>query len=255
MEEEKKEEVTIEVQQEVKVQPKKKGNTLLIVLIALVIVVVGSIGIVVKLMADGDKSSPKTTKSSVEKTNVASDYKMTGNDLQKFDLEFLKLENNKENMVYSPLSIKYALQMLGEGANGNTKAQIDAIIGNYQYRKYNNSTNMSFANAMFVRDNYKNSIKQDYIDNLKTKYNAEVITDSFNNASSINKWVKNKTFNLIDGIEDDASIQDLNFDLINALAIDMEWDENKFQEYMYVWYQHETLDESKATSSPCDGIK
>lgn len=29
------------------------------------------------------------------------------------------MENNKKNMIYSPLSIKYALKMLNDGANGN----------------------------------------------------------------------------------------------------------------------------------------
>lgn len=38
-----------------------------------------------------------------------------------FSMKFLKMENNKQNMIYSPLSIKYALKMLNEGANGNTK--------------------------------------------------------------------------------------------------------------------------------------
>ena len=36
---------------------------------------------------------------------------------------FLKLDEKKENFVYSPLSIKYALSMLNEGAGGNTKEE------------------------------------------------------------------------------------------------------------------------------------
>ena len=252
MEKDKKEEIKVEEKKE---PIKKKKNPILIVLITLATIVAISIGYIGALMLDEGKNTPRKNKSNVEKTKLASDYKMTGNDLQKFDIEFLKLENNSKNMIYSPLSIKYALQMISEGAKGNSKDQIDAIIGDYKYRKYKNSSNISFANAMFIRDTYKNSIKQEYIDNLKNRYNADVITDSFNNASNINKWVKDKTFNLIDGIEDDASIQNLNFDLVNALAIDMEWDERKLQDYMYVWYQHETLEESKAVNDPCDGIK
>ena len=34
-----------------------------------------------------------------------------------FSFKFLKMENKKENMLYSPLSIKYALKMLNDGAN------------------------------------------------------------------------------------------------------------------------------------------
>ena len=213
--EENKEKVKIE-------EPKQKNKTnpLLIILIVLALAVVGSIGYVVSLMV---KEEPTTSKSSVEKSKVAAEYRLNSNGLEKFDIAFLKLENNSKNMIYSPLSIKYTLQMLGEGANGNSKTQINSIIGDYKYKKYNNNANMSFANGMFIRDSYKNKIKQEYIDNLKNRYNAEVVTDSFEKASTINNWVKDKTFNLIDEIEDDESIQDLNFALVNALAINMNW--------------------------------
>ena len=222
--EENKIEINDENKQEVsEKKPNKKVNALLVILIVLAIVVTGSIGYVVKLMMDEDKKPAATTKTSVEKSFVTTEYTMTGNNIEKFDLAFLKLENNGKNMVYSPLSIKYGLQMLGEGASGNSKSQIDSILGNYKYRKYNNNSNMSFANAMFIKDSYSKKVKAEYTDNLKTKYNAEVVTDSFKNANTINKWVKNKTFNLIDSIYDDKDMDDMNFALINSLAIDMDW--------------------------------
>ena len=64
--------------------------------------------------------------------------------LEQFDLYFLQLENGKQNKIYSPLSIKYALEMLEEGTNGESKTQISSIIGNYEAKKYINSKNMSF---------------------------------------------------------------------------------------------------------------
>ncbi len=60
---------------------------------------------------------------------------MSSNNLEDFDLTFLKLETNYQNIVYSPLSIKYALAMLKEGSHGETKAQIEALIGDYQSKK------------------------------------------------------------------------------------------------------------------------
>ena len=51
------------------------------------------------------------------------------------------MENKKENIAYSPLSVKYALQMLNEGANGNTKNQIEKVIGNIGLEKYDNINN------------------------------------------------------------------------------------------------------------------
>ena len=43
---------------------------------------------------------------------------------------------------------------------------------------------------------------------------------------TINTWVGNKTFNIIDNILDEVD-QSTNYYLVNALAIDMEW-KNKF---------------------------
>ena len=74
------------------------------------------------------------------------------NSLEKFDLYFLQLENGKQNKIYSPLSIKYALEMLEEGTTGESKAQISNIIGSYKANKYVNSKNMAFGNAIFIND-------------------------------------------------------------------------------------------------------
>ena len=60
-----------------------------------------------------------------------------------FDLSFLKLENQKENKVYSPLSIKYALKMLEDGTTGDSKSQISKVVGNTSLTKYNSNNNMS----------------------------------------------------------------------------------------------------------------
>ncbi len=36
-------------------------------------------------------------------------------------------------MLYSPLSIKYALKMLSEGADGQTKEEIDKLAKNIEF--------------------------------------------------------------------------------------------------------------------------
>ena len=48
------------------------------------------------------------------------------------------MENNKKNEVYSPLSIKYALSMLQEGAVGNTLDEINKVLVNNELPKYTN---------------------------------------------------------------------------------------------------------------------
>lgn len=195
---------------------------------------------------------PKSDTEIIDKTDndtnvdkVNSPYRMSGNSIEDFDLYFMQLENNKQNIIYSPLSIKYALEMLSEGANGNSKEQINALIGDYQAKSYPNNANMSFANALFIKDAYKDTIKPDYITTLKNKFNAEIMYDSFNTPNNLNAWVSKKTFGLIDDLFNDVS--EYNFILTNALAIDMEWNyviqaaNNGKENYIYydVSYLHE----------------
>lgn len=174
-----------------------------------------------------------------EDIGLKSSYKLENNNISDFDFVFLGLENNKKNKVYSPLSIKYALSMLRDGSKGETREQIDSILGDYKSYKYTNNDNMSLANAMFIRDAYKDNINIDYIDSLRDKYAAEIIYDGFNKPDNINNWISNKTFKLINKLFD--NISDKDYILINALAIDMEW-VNKIQsesEDFVVDYPHE----------------
>ena len=201
--------------QEVPHKKKKKSGIIVGVILLLAVFCVGGVFLL------KDNIPRKTKKAGVNVKEVKSEYRMSGNSLENFDLYFLKLENEAKNKVYSPLSIKYALEMLKDGSEGETKKQIDAVVGDYQAKSYPNSEHMSFANAMFIKDTFKDEVKSTYIDNLKNKYNAEVILDPFASPDNINSWVSNKTFKLINNLVDnvDGNV----FFLINALAIDMNW--------------------------------
>lgn len=212
----------------------KKTTIILIVSVAIVVLAL-IVGIFFAIM-NGSEKSEGTVKSKGKKSS----YWISGNSLEPFDLYFLQLENEKQNKVYSPLSIKYALEMLEEGTTGESKEQILKIIGNYEAKKYINSENMSFANAMFIKDTYKDIINNNYLSTLKNKYDADVQYDSFATPDVVNSWVNNKTLGLINNLFQDISSQ--NFLLINSLAIDMEWNE-KFILYpsrgVFEEYSHE----------------
>jgi len=216
---EKAEENTTVVEEESNEKKPKKSDNKIILSIAMVVVLLGLIGGSLFLWQNQTKNNTITNNAK----EVKSEYRMSGNTLEKFDLYFLQLENSSKNLIYSPLSIKYALEMLGEGSKGTTKKQIDAVIGDYQAKKYTNNEHMSFANAMFIRNSYKENIKDSYTNILSDKYNAEIIYDPFENANTINSWIGNKTFNLINNLLDDDTVREENFILVNALGIDMEW--------------------------------
>lgn len=197
----------------------KKSNIVLIIGIIIVIALI--VGATIFAITSNKNKSSNRINSEIKK----SAYWISGNSLEAFDLYFLQLENEKQNKVYSPLSIKYALEMLEEGTNGESKTQISSIIGNYKAKNYTNSKNMSFANAIFIKDTYENSVKENYTNTLISKYNAGVKTDSFATPNIVNSWISDKTLGLINNLFDDISQEE--FLLINALAIDMEW-EQKF---------------------------
>ncbi len=181
----------------------------------------------------------KTNEVEVDISKYLSEYTMKGNGLEEFDLYFMKLNNDGKNKVYSPLSIKYALEMLSEGAKGDTKAQIDAILGDYKAGKYFNNENISFANAMFINESVKNDVNKEYTKNLMDKFNAEVIYDSFKDAKKINNWVSEKTLKLIGDLLTDDAVRDKLYFLVNALAIDMEWTNRIAEDGIWVDYANE----------------
>lgn len=234
------------------------GTAILLFIIILLIVAM----VVVVVYFKNEKPNAVESKvgdTEVTDTKKAFKYALKSNSLEDFDLRFLQLENERKNKIYSPLSIKYALAMLNEGTEGESKEQISNLIGDYKPNKYVNSANMSLANALFIRDTYKNSVKEKFVNNLKTKYNADVEYDSFTSAKKMNSWISNKTLKLIDNMLDDSSVNEVDFALVNAVAIDMEW-ENKFLENNYTAtdYRHEKyswMAPKDLLSSDFEGVK
>lgn len=156
-----------------------------------------------------------------------------GNDI---DFGYLKLENSKGNLIYSPLSIKYGLKLLTEGAAGNTKTQIDNLVGGITPTKYKNIDKvLSLANSVFIRDRYNQYVKEEYKKAVSEKYDAELIVDKFENANNINNWISDKTLGIIKNVITDDIVQDENTEmvLINALAIDMAWASKFDTEHTY----------------------
>lgn len=209
-------------------EPKKKEIKLSAIIIAAVIIfVVVFIIMAIVILGGSNKETNQPTVNNIIQNdtieNANTPVQITS-EISEFPIDFLKLENQKQNMIYSPLSIKYALNMLNEGASGNTKKQIDNVIGELQLTKYTNKANvLSLANAIYIRDDYKQYMKENYQDILIQKYNAEVNYDAFENAQNVNQWIENKTMGIIKNMLQDNQLRMNRILLINALAIDMEW--------------------------------
>ena len=235
----------------------QRKNYTLVIILAVLLVIIG--GVIVYFVKFRNNATPNNEIETKDKNKYLT-YRLAGNSLEDFDLYFLQLENEKKNMLYSPLSIKYALGMLEEGAEGETKDQISNIIGTYSPKKYTNSANMSFANALFIRDSFKDSILSSYIDILTNKYSADVMFDSFNTPDALNDWVSNNTFKLINNLIDKDGFDRTDFVLVNALAIDMEWEKVFQTTGLQDWrisfkYENFISDVMTAFESPTDSHK
>lgn len=218
-------------------QPAKKrisvGLIVVIIVVSAAVVATGIFGFLLLKRSNITLKGIKEGTFLPKPAKIKSEFKcdLANGQLSDFDIAFLKAENTEKNKLYSPLSIKYALKMLEDGSGGTSQEQISAVLGNYSLTKYKPNSNMSLANAFFVKDSFKQNIKPDYPSVLKSKYDAEVFFDPFTSVDRINNWVKSKTLELIPSLLDSAD-KDKDFILINALAIDMEWN-NKFLEPDY----------------------
>ena len=211
---------------------KNGNNGLLSVVLILILLIVTTVIVCAILFLNKDNNDEPKVQNIVAKENVT-----TGGNTKKdpkdipastdFDLKFLKMENGEENNLYSPLSIRYALYMLRDGADGETLEQIENALGDAtKVDKYESIKKvLSFANGIFIKDDYKKVVKEDYIDKVKEDYDAEVKYDAFKNANSVNSWIEDKTLGQIKDLLVDSAVKQSHMILINALAIDMEWEE------------------------------
>ena len=141
-----------------------------------------------------------------------------------FNLNIFKKTNEKEegNFLISPYSIYSALQMVRDGAEGDTYNQIAKMIGSEKKSPLSNEY-VHIANAMFIKDQYKEAVESSYTNGLKNNYKAELLFDSFDTPAVINNWVKTNTKDMIEKVVDDID-KDFVLGLANAIAIDVKWE-------------------------------
>lgn len=145
-----------------------------------------------------------------------------------FDYKFLKQIEGNDNTLVSPLSMAYLLSMIQSGAKGNTLNELNIALDNYDLQPMENiDSKISMANSMWINNRYKNDINNTFATALKINYHSEVLYDEFANADNINKWVSEKTYNMINELfpSDSVNSADTIMALVNAIGINFKWDE------------------------------
>ena len=149
---------------------------------------------------------------------------------------FKETNENGKNTLISPLSVLCALAMTANGAEGETREQMEAVLGmsveelNLYLYSYINSLpqgekyKLSVANSIWFKDDPRFTVNQGLLQVNADYYGAEIYKSPFNNQTlnDINNWVKNETHNMIPKIIDEIPEEALMY-LINALAFEAEW--------------------------------
>lgn len=148
-----------------------------------------------------------------------------------FALSFFQKANQavpyNENLILSPYSAGVALSMLAEGAEGQTRAELDDALNACIFKAEDLGSNdilkVASANSLWAGDNF--SIRNHYVNVLQKDYDAFVTTQNFSDPAAvkaINNWCSENTEGKITEIIDRLGSNDVMV-LLNALYFKAPW--------------------------------
>lgn len=143
-----------------------------------------------------------------------------------------------ENTLISPLSVLCALAMTANGAQEETLAQMESVLGMnvqelnsylYSYMQtlpQGEDYKLKLANSIWFRDDPRFTVEQSFLQTNADYYEADLYKAAFDDQTckDINNWVKENTDGMISNVLDKIPDNVLMY-LINALAFDAKWDE------------------------------
>ena len=141
-----------------------------------------------------------------------------------------------ENTLISPLSVLYALAMTANGADGETLAQMEQVLGmdvdnlNSYMLAYldllpeTKDYKMSLANSIWFKDDPNFAVEQSFLQTNADYYGTGAYKAAFDEGTrnDINNWVKEHTDGMIPEIIDEIPDEAIMY-LVNALAFDAKW--------------------------------
>ena len=166
-----------------------------------------------------------------------------------FSVELLKkCFDSKSNTLISPLSVSSALTMTANGANGQTKDEMEKVLGSGmpldELNKYLSSFSGSLtsgedfklknANSIWFRDEENRlTVEKDFLQKNADYFGAAIYKRAFDNATckEINNWVSEHTDGMIDKLLDNGDALS-NIALINATAFNAVWETYYFDNFV-----------------------
>ena len=143
-----------------------------------------------------------------------------------------------KNTLISPLSVLYALAMTANGADGETLAQMQQVLGmdsddlNCYMLAYLDllpeaeEYKMSLANSIWFKDDPNFTVNESFLQTNADYYGSSIYKAAFDEGTrnDINNWVKEHTDEMIPEILDEIPDEAIMY-LVNALAFEAQWDD------------------------------
>ena len=139
-----------------------------------------------------------------------------------------------ENTLISPLSVMSALAMTANGADGETLAQMETVMGMdvseltstlHNYRN-SQSSQLKLANSIWFNESNLLTVREEFLRANADHFQADLYEAAMNDHTlrAINDWVEEKTDGMIPEILDQIPADAMMY-LVNALAFEAEWPE------------------------------
>ena len=145
--------------------------------------------------------------------------------------------NEEENVLISPASVLFALEMTAAGANGDTLDQMTQVLlpgatpeqaqaFTLNYLDSLDSNNFGLADSIWIDNSMEGKIKDEYIKYLREYYGAEASKlELCGSEGTINDWVADKTDDRIPELSPAGTFDDLTAAVIvNAITFDGVWE-------------------------------
>ena len=151
-----------------------------------------------------------------------------------------------KNTLVSPLSVMIALSMTANGAKGQTKTQMETVLGmstdelNNYFRSYmdalptSDKIKFNLANSIWFTADERFTVNKSFLQTNANYYGADAYKKPFDDTTlkEINDWVSKKTDGMIKNVLDKIPADAVMY-LINALAFEAEWEEIYSEELVY----------------------
>ena len=148
-------------------------------------------------------------------------------------------ERSDNNILVSPLSVMLALSMAANGADTETRSEMEHVLaGNFSIEELNEYLHtftknlpsskygqLHIANSIWLRDDEDFHVNHDFLQTCSSYYDAQIYQAAFDQQTlkDINNWAAQNTDNMIKEVLQEIPDGAIMY-LINALAFDAEWE-------------------------------